>query len=140
LNPLDADKDFLHKMRGWLMTVATLFVGVAYQAVLQPPAWMTCFKPTPAEKQRVSLACTLYKTSNLITMATSLTMLVALVTIKKSAPTFILRHLKITLTALATTIAGSFIAALSADEYILSTSLLFLSSVAVILFSLVFSL
>jgi hypothetical protein len=30
LNPLDADKDFLHKMRGWLMTVATLFVSIAY--------------------------------------------------------------------------------------------------------------
>jgi hypothetical protein len=109
-------------MRGWLMTVATLFVGVAYQAVLQPPAWMTCFKPTPAEKQRASLACALYKTFNLITMATALTMLVALVTIKKSSPAFILRHLKITLTTLATTIAGSFIIA-SSDGILFTTTL-----------------
>jgi hypothetical protein len=27
LNPVDADEDFVHKMRGWLMTVATPLLG-----------------------------------------------------------------------------------------------------------------
>jgi len=36
----DADKEFLHKMRGWLMTVATLFVSMAFQAMLHPPDWL----------------------------------------------------------------------------------------------------
>jgi hypothetical protein len=59
LSPLDADEEFIHKMRGWLMTVATLFVGIAYQAVIQPPAWMTtCFKPTHGRKHKDSFSCT----------------------------------------------------------------------------------
>ncbi|XP_024314940.1 uncharacterized protein LOC106866031 [Brachypodium distachyon] len=34
------DNDFLEKMRGWLMTVATLFVSMAFQAMVNPPGWM----------------------------------------------------------------------------------------------------
>ncbi|XP_037472421.1 uncharacterized protein LOC119348353 [Triticum dicoccoides] len=34
------DAEYLHKMRGWLMTVATLLVGFAFQAAMHPPAWM----------------------------------------------------------------------------------------------------
>ncbi|KAG8084923.1 hypothetical protein GUJ93_ZPchr0010g9164 [Zizania palustris] len=30
----------LFSMRGWLMAVATLFAGMAFQAALQPPGWM----------------------------------------------------------------------------------------------------
>lgn len=36
----DADREYLDKMRGWLMTVATLFVAMAFQAMLQPPDWL----------------------------------------------------------------------------------------------------
>ncbi|OEL38497.1 hypothetical protein BAE44_0000484, partial [Dichanthelium oligosanthes] len=35
----DDDKEYLDNMRGWLMTVATLFVTMTFQAVLQPPDW-----------------------------------------------------------------------------------------------------
>jgi hypothetical protein len=69
LSPLDADEEFLHKMRGWLMTVATLFVGIAYQAVIQPPAWMTCFKPTHGRKHKDSFSCELYKVCIVFTMS-----------------------------------------------------------------------
>ncbi|XP_006655032.1 uncharacterized protein LOC102702288 [Oryza brachyantha] len=33
-------EDGLFGMRGWLMAVATLFAGMAFQAALQPPRWM----------------------------------------------------------------------------------------------------
>ena len=36
----DADKEYLDKMRGWLMTVATLFVAMPFQAMLHLPDWL----------------------------------------------------------------------------------------------------
>lgn len=36
----EEDKEFLMQMQGWLMTVGTLFVTMAFQAALQPPAWL----------------------------------------------------------------------------------------------------
>ncbi|KAL6897795.1 hypothetical protein ACP4OV_006754 [Aristida adscensionis] len=36
----EKNKDYLYNMRGWLVTVATLFVTIAFQAAMQPPAWM----------------------------------------------------------------------------------------------------
>jgi hypothetical protein len=32
-------------MRGWMMTVATLFIGIAFQLVVQPPPGLSCFPP-----------------------------------------------------------------------------------------------
>jgi hypothetical protein len=37
----DANKDFLDKTRGWLMTVSALFVGMAFQAIVHPPDGMS---------------------------------------------------------------------------------------------------
>jgi hypothetical protein len=34
------EQDGLLCMRGWLMAAATLFAAMAFQAALQPPAWM----------------------------------------------------------------------------------------------------
>ncbi|RLM99847.1 uncharacterized protein C2845_PM06G05900 [Panicum miliaceum] len=36
----DADKEYLDKMRGWLTTVAALFVTISSQAMLHPPDWL----------------------------------------------------------------------------------------------------
>uniref|UniRef100_A0A0E0KYZ1 PGG domain-containing protein n=1 Tax=Oryza punctata TaxID=4537 RepID=A0A0E0KYZ1_ORYPU len=33
------DDEYVNNKRGWLMTVATLFVGMAFQAAIQLPAW-----------------------------------------------------------------------------------------------------
>jgi hypothetical protein len=134
LNPLDADKDFLHKMRGWLMTVATLFVGIAYQAVIQPPAWMTCFKPTHGRKHKDSFSCGMYKALNLFTMATALTTLVGLLAIKTIQRRLFLRALKKMMIIIATAIAGSFIMALSRDEDVLPISLTFFGYVSITFF------
>ncbi|KAF8727062.1 hypothetical protein HU200_019562 [Digitaria exilis] len=38
--PEDADWEYLNNMRGWLMTVATLVVGITFQAAIQPPDWV----------------------------------------------------------------------------------------------------
>uniref|UniRef100_A0A0D9WD84 PGG domain-containing protein n=1 Tax=Leersia perrieri TaxID=77586 RepID=A0A0D9WD84_9ORYZ len=35
----EGDEDYLNNKRGWLMAVATLFVGMAFQAAIQLPAW-----------------------------------------------------------------------------------------------------
>ncbi|KAF8690514.1 hypothetical protein HU200_040874 [Digitaria exilis] len=38
--PHKADWEYLNSMRGWLMTVATLVVGITFQAMIQPPDWI----------------------------------------------------------------------------------------------------
>ncbi|EEE62465.1 hypothetical protein OsJ_17262 [Oryza sativa Japonica Group] len=36
---IEEDNEYLNNKRGWLMAVATLFVGMAFQAAIQLPAW-----------------------------------------------------------------------------------------------------
>uniref|UniRef100_A0A0A8ZYW6 PGG domain-containing protein n=1 Tax=Arundo donax TaxID=35708 RepID=A0A0A8ZYW6_ARUDO len=80
------DREYLNEMRGWLVTVATLFVGMTYQAAMQPPAWM----PKPEEWSRMLFAkgargsrtlahrAAAYQFFNTMTFSSALTILVLL--------------------------------------------------------------
>ncbi|KAI4968845.1 hypothetical protein ZWY2020_046175 [Hordeum vulgare] len=34
------NQEYMGQMRGWLMTVGTLFIGMSFQAAMRPPSWM----------------------------------------------------------------------------------------------------
>nr|CAB3460355.1 unnamed protein product [Digitaria exilis] len=52
-DPEDADEKYLDKMRGWLMTVATLVVGITFQAAIQPPDWVKRGLSDGEDKDRI---------------------------------------------------------------------------------------
>ncbi|XP_051208299.1 uncharacterized protein [Lolium perenne] len=121
LSDAGADKDFLDKMRGWLMAVTTLFVGIAFQAILHPPVGMSscdhCYKSGgKTATASIETAC-LYLAFNTITMATAITLLVMLLAMKKTMSSIVtLRFIKSLLSGLAVTVACSFITATSGGQ------------------------
>jgi hypothetical protein len=94
----------MSNMRGWLMMVATLFVGIGFQAVLQPPPTMSfhnssptavsgAASPAPAPATTVDNATSLlsvWLTLNALTMFLSLSLLVMLMTMKRATSTGII--------------------------------------------------
>ncbi|KAF7099209.1 hypothetical protein CFC21_100872 [Triticum aestivum] len=132
----DGDKEFVDKMRGWLMTVATLFVGIAFQALLHPPDGMSFDilvsknarnwkagpgAPSPAPNLAPSSAATVvnatptydwvrafcYLTFNTTIMAFALIVLVSLLTMKKVASTYSLVQIKAIAMTLVIAVVGS---------------------------------
>ncbi|EMS58154.1 hypothetical protein TRIUR3_08046 [Triticum urartu] len=132
----DADKEFVDKMRGWLMTVATLFVGIAFQALLHPPDGMSFDilvsknarnwkagpgAPSPAPNLAPSSAATVvnatpaydwvraffYLSFNTSIMAFALFVLVSLLTMKKATFTHSLLQIKAMAMTLAIAVVGS---------------------------------
>ncbi|GJN04009.1 hypothetical protein PR202_ga21515 [Eleusine coracana subsp. coracana] len=89
-NSGDAEaKKYLNDMRGWLMTVATLFVGISFQALSQKPSWMPEPKlgwnlwnllygnhTDPAQREAAQVA--LYVLGNTIAFSFSLLLMVML--------------------------------------------------------------
>jgi hypothetical protein len=119
-----ADPD-AENMRGWLMMVATLFVGIAFQAVLQPPpaiflqdssrkAVSGAASPAPAPAED-STPIRTWSTMNELTMFASLAMLVLLMTMRRAtvAGIFMVRSM---LLAIAFTVACSFFNATPDDK------------------------
>lgn len=104
----DDDKKYLDKMQGWLMTVATIFISTAFQAMLQPPDWLLtrsrdtyAVAPAPAgsadDRQRATTAAgasgpeyknvrqLLYLVSNMFVFSTALTVTLLLLVKPPSA-------------------------------------------------------
>lgn len=132
----DDDKDFMEKMRGWLMTVAALFVNMAFAAVLHPPEWMklewynarpslkkhrnvdgipassAAPAPSPAsDATTVSLSHylrgRLYLTFNTVTFATALALLLVLLVSRSTTHRNVLAAQLLTLT-ISVFVAGTF--------------------------------
>ncbi|CAL4910154.1 unnamed protein product [Urochloa decumbens] len=100
------DREHLNNMRGWLMTVATLFVGMAFQGAIHPPIWMPSPKDwsdlvfrghafskhvfsNSTERSEVLLArrASAFLFFNTVTFAVALTLVVVLLLMnKQSAP------------------------------------------------------
>ncbi|RLN29253.1 uncharacterized protein C2845_PM05G13540 [Panicum miliaceum] len=97
---LDADdRAYLDSMRGWLMTVATLFVTMAFQGAVHPPSWMpspkdwseTVFKRHASSSDTEILmarSSSAFLFLNTATFAVALTLVVVLLLMdrKQSAP------------------------------------------------------
>lgn len=87
----DEDRKYLDQMRGWLITVATLFTGIAFQAAIQPPAWIP--KDWGAWLLRKRFAgmsgalAALYMIFNATTFTMALFLVVTLLTMKEASPT-----------------------------------------------------
>lgn len=136
----DANKEFFEKMCGWLLAVATLFVGIAFQAITQPPAGMSfdhcgigtkagkaaygapspapapALSPTEtADKRWHGSGACFYLVLNTLTMAVALAMLLLLLITRKSANGFTLHHIKGMLVMLACSVAISFVIGASGD-------------------------
>ncbi|KAL6897797.1 hypothetical protein ACP4OV_006756 [Aristida adscensionis] len=119
----EKDEEFLEKMRGWLVTVATLFVGMAYQAAMRPPDWMAKVHPNWArviwhpqrrralsrdERNLVDRAF-LYQVFNTITFSSALGIVVLLLVMGQSSPSSIVRSVTWFLAAISFCVAANFI-------------------------------
>ncbi|XBI21514.1 hypothetical protein VPH35_062627 [Triticum aestivum] len=132
------DAEFLDKMRGWLMTVATLFVGMAFQAAMHPPVWMpkdyyrritTHGEPAsdfetkdddakPAVKIRGGgLTVRVFIALNTGTFATGLVLLVTLLVMKKAPSRSDMKRITCMVVGLAITVACTFASGVSGDPF-----------------------
>jgi hypothetical protein len=109
------DKEYLNQMRGWLMTVATLFISMAFQAAIQPPDWVphNLFQIVLHNRKlsfhfEGAVMARLYMLANMFTFGIALTLLVMLLTMKKPPPTRAVKVATQTMAALAVTVALSF--------------------------------
>ncbi|KAL6897798.1 hypothetical protein ACP4OV_006757 [Aristida adscensionis] len=95
----EEERAYLDNMRGWLVTVATLFIGIAYQAAMQPPPWMPSTQDwssafadekryralSPGERSLVNRAIS-YQFFNTVTFSSALAMVVLLLLMGESSP------------------------------------------------------
>jgi CHASE2 domain-containing sensor protein len=118
----------MSNMRGWLMMVATLFVGIAFQSVLQRPPTMSsedsspkgisgAASPAPAPATTADKGEGLrdWSTYNAFTMFMSLGLLVVLMTMKRSNSTTTLRIVRAVLVLISFIVGSSFIIATTGD-------------------------
>jgi hypothetical protein len=134
----DADNEVLNKMRGWLMAVATLFVGMTFEAVLHPPDGMTfdrcsLFPRENALKGSSSAAtstaygwpgaCT-YLLLNSVTMSLSLMILVLLL-MRKATSRLIFFNKYWMLVTLPLSVAASSIIGTSGNQGVQLTALFY---------------
>jgi hypothetical protein len=118
----------MSNMRGWLMMVATLFVGIAFQSVLQRPPTMSsqdsspkgisgAASPAPAPATTADKGEGLrdWSTYNALTMFMSLGLLVVLMTMKRANYTTTLRIVRVALVFISLLVGASFIIATTED-------------------------
>lgn len=130
------DAEYLNKMRGWLMTVATLFVGFAFQAAMNPPLWIPkgylaqwiTGYGTPASDSRTKddavfnlgirdgrITAPCFMLLNTITFGTGLALLVTLLMMGRAPSRSDMRSLTIMVMNLAITVACTFACGISGD-------------------------
>ncbi|KAF0925880.1 hypothetical protein E2562_018684 [Oryza meyeriana var. granulata] len=83
------DDEYLNNKRGWLMAVATLFIGMAFQAALQTPAWFphdwhqAFGQYNPFEIKGQMKGVWRYIISNTITFTIAMALLITLLLMRK---------------------------------------------------------
>ncbi|KAF6998400.1 hypothetical protein CFC21_014522 [Triticum aestivum] len=125
------NQEYMDQMRGWLMTVGTLFIGMSFQAALQPPSWMPkdwymvlrknnsiripWSHLSPAEmaapdniSKKEAIHALNYVLTNTTTFAISLALVSALVIMKRSPPTRFIYMVKVMVGLLCFFVAWSF--------------------------------
>ncbi|CAN6331547.1 unnamed protein product [Urochloa humidicola] len=127
------DPDYLTDMRGWLMTVAALFVGMAFQAGTQPPSWMPSLKDSldvvfgfghgkasdsvTWEHARNALG---YLLMNVVSFAIALTLVVVLPLISNDTAARCMRQVTFLFVLLAVSVATNFACGISDDALVVN--------------------
>lgn len=144
------DKEYLDRMGGWLMTVATLFVGFAFQTGMHPPNWMpkdylllwvaahTGPYPDSKTKHDALLALRnaghtvpLFMFLNTLTLAIGLGLLVKLLLMKKTPSRGDMKLVTAMVVGLAMTVACTFASGVSGSPLVDSLVLVFLATYGV---------
>jgi hypothetical protein len=114
----------MSNMRGWLMMVATLFVGIAFQSILQRPpvissqdcslkavsnAASPAPAPSPAATADSADSLGAWSHLNVLTMFISLGVLVVLMAMKRATSTLTLYFVSATVISVALGVGSSFI-------------------------------
>ncbi|KAF7087229.1 hypothetical protein CFC21_090438 [Triticum aestivum] len=150
------DAEYLDKMRGWLMTVATLFVGFAFQAAMHPPPWipqdylrlLIAAHGGAASDAKTKLAndegllaardggltVPCFMALNMLTFATGLVLLVTLLVMKRGPSGSDMNRITFLVKGLAATVACTFAAGVSADPVAALLVLVFLTLYAILAF------
>jgi hypothetical protein len=113
-----AEENSLNGMRGWLMTVATLFVGISFQAMNQRPTWMPepnhiWLRKHPDITSRLGLN---YVVLNTATFSISLVVVVMLVLPDASSPKATLHFARGMMVMLAVFVSINFSLMISKDR------------------------
>ncbi|KAF7081616.1 hypothetical protein CFC21_085540 [Triticum aestivum] len=121
------DEEFLNKMRGWLMAVATLFVGFAFQAAMHPPDWMPkdyCFGDwwrvgtrQPFRLRYESFAAPMFILLNTMTFATGLVLLKRLLAIEKTPATSDMNQIRFMVASLSGCGLVTYVSGISNDPF-----------------------
>ncbi|KAL6897806.1 hypothetical protein ACP4OV_006765 [Aristida adscensionis] len=124
-------EDYIHRMRGWALTVATLLVGMAFQAALHPPQWIpsshtawldTLLHKPPAgggggggiSKGQAARALA-YLIFNTVTFSMALTLVVLLMLPKELAHGHIVKPVAIIIVLLTFSVTCNFVIGISDD-------------------------
>ena len=125
------NQEYMGQMRGWLMTVGTLFIGMSFHAAMRPPSWMPkdwyqVLRKTnyirlpwshlsPAEmaapdniSKKQAVHALKYVLINTTTFAISLALVLALVIMKRSPPTRFIYMVKVMVGLLCFFVAWTF--------------------------------
>ncbi|XBI50541.1 hypothetical protein VPH35_113927 [Triticum aestivum] len=135
------DKEYLDKMRGWLMTVATLFVGFAFQTGMHPPnwipkdyllLWLAAYTPHPDSKTKHDALLALRNAGHTILYLFSwLGLLVKLLLMRKTPSRGEMKHVTAMVVVLAMTVACTFASGVSGSPLVDSLILVFLATYGV---------
>ncbi|KAM3245492.1 hypothetical protein ACQJBY_056682 [Aegilops geniculata] len=141
----EEDAEYLDKMRGWLMTVATLFVGFAFQTGIHPPnwipkdyllLWVAAHTPYPDSKAKhdallalrnAGHTIPLFMFLNTVTLAIGLGLLVRLLLMKKTPSRGDMKLVTGMVVLLAMTVACTFASGVSGSPLVDSLVLVFLA-------------
>uniref|UniRef100_A0A453Q642 PGG domain-containing protein n=2 Tax=Aegilops tauschii TaxID=37682 RepID=A0A453Q642_AEGTS len=143
------DAEYLDKMRGWLMTVATLFVGFAFQTGMHPPNWIpkdylpllvAAHTPYPDSKTKhhallalrnAGHTIPLFMFLNTLTLAIGLGLLVKLLLMRKTPSRGEMKHVTAMVVVLAMTVACTFASGVSGSPLVDSLVFVFLAAYGV---------
>ncbi|KAL6608284.1 hypothetical protein ACP70R_041347 [Stipagrostis hirtigluma subsp. patula] len=118
----EEDQEYMNEMRGWMVTAATLFVGIAFQAAMQPPAWMAKteewsrtvghkdrLRALSRDERKVILRTLIYHSLNAMMFSAALTLVVILLMMDKSSHTSVLWSVRLLFPLISFCVATNFI-------------------------------
>lgn len=134
------EEDFLNNMRGWVVTAAALFVGMAFQAAMQPPVWMPKteiwslslswahprYKNLSPEEKRLAGAAAVYQLLNAVIFSMALTLMTILVMMGRDKAAKALSYVKRIIPIISVLVAVTFVRGITDDKIALAVILVYM--------------